>query len=192
MLKKTMTYTDYNGESVTEDFYFALNKAELIEMEMKAGEGGVSAMLGKILAEDDREEILNQFRQLILMSIGRRSEDGRRFIKNQEIQDEFTQTPAFGDLLVEFYTQADAAAKFVTAIVPSDMAETVEKAVAEAEAAEKSEVTPPQKTWEDFTRQQLLEMPDEEFKGLTKDMKPFNMPQPLLAVAMQRKQENPT
>jgi hypothetical protein len=127
MLKKTMTYEGYNGEKITEDFYFSISKAELIEMEMKAGEGGYSAMLAKIIAEDDRAKILDTFREIIMMSVGRRSDDGKRFIKNQQIRDEFEQCPAYSDLLVEFYTQVDAAVNFVVGIVPGDMAEDVKK-----------------------------------------------------------------
>lgn len=127
MLKKTMTYEDYNGEKVTEDFYFAVSKAELIEMEMKAGEKGYSALLAEIIAADDRAAILETFREIIMMSVGRRSDDGRRFIKNQQIRDEFEQCPAYSDLLVEFYTEVNAAVQFVTGIVPADMAETVKK-----------------------------------------------------------------
>ena len=32
MLKKTITYTDYNGVRRTEDFWFNLSKAEIMEM----------------------------------------------------------------------------------------------------------------------------------------------------------------
>ena len=39
MLKKTITYNDYNGVERTEDFYFNLSKAEILEMEMGTSGG---------------------------------------------------------------------------------------------------------------------------------------------------------
>ena len=34
MVKKTIKYSDYNGNEIEEDFYFNLSKVELLEMEM--------------------------------------------------------------------------------------------------------------------------------------------------------------
>ena len=196
MLKKTMTYEDYNGEKVTEDFYFSLSKAELIEMEMLAeDDDGLRGKLTKIVKEDNREEILKTFREIILMSVGRRSEDGRRFIKNEEIRQEFQQTPAFSDLLVEFYTDTNAAALFVAGIVPSDMGAAVKQSIesgdiqlvpdlpSDSEPAKDE----PEKTWKDFSRQELVDMNTEEFDKYTKGLTLQSMPRDLLAVAMQRR-----
>lgn len=199
MLKKTMTYEDFNGEKVTEDFYFALSKAELIEMEMTAGQDGYAALLTRIIAEDDKAEILKTFRSIILKSVGRRSEDGRRFIKNDEIREEFEQTNAFSDLLVEFYSRADAAAEFVAGIVPSDMAETVQKAVADGRITDlqlpdgSTETVQEEKlkTWQDFSRNQLVAMPNDQFEQLTGHLKMQEMPRELLSVAMQRRAAGP-
>lgn len=205
MLKKTMTYEGYNGESITEDFYFSLSKAELIEMEMVAEGGSYSDLMANIVAEEDKQKILDTFKDIILRSIGRRSEDGRRFIKNQEIRDEFEQTPAFGDLLVEFYTESDQAALFVAGIVPSDLGDKVKAGLADGTIGEHAGIKDiqlpdgstdvikeePEKTWEDYTRADLLLLEDSEFEKLTKGMTPVQMPRALLAVAMQRKQQNP-
>lgn len=190
MLKKTMTYRDYNDETVTEDFYFSLSKAELIEMEMVAGDGGLAPMLAKLIAEDDKAEILKTFKEIILGAVGQRSDDGRRFVKNQQIRDEFEQTPAFSDMLVEFYTKADEAARFVSGIVPSDLKAAVDEAIDTVELPDGSkdevkEEVP--KTWEDFTRKELVEMPDDEYRKLLGGIKVQQMPRPLLAVDMQRK-----
>jgi hypothetical protein len=88
MLKKTITYTDYNGVERTEDFYFNLNKAEILEMELST-EGGLQQMIEKIIAAQDMPALSKYFKDIILMSYGEKSPDGKRFIKNQEIRDAF-------------------------------------------------------------------------------------------------------
>ena len=117
MLKKTITYTDYNGVSRTEDFYFNLTKAELITMEATT-EGGLQARLGKIIAANDNVAVMNEFIKLIKMSYGVKSEDGRRFIKSEEISKEFMETEAYSEFLMELCTDDQAAANFVNAVVP--------------------------------------------------------------------------
>lgn len=121
MLKKTITYEDLDGNPVTEDFYFNLSKAEIAEMELSY-EGGWGAHLQNIIKSQDGAEIISTFKKILLSAIGRRSEDGRRFVKSPEIADEFVQTDAYSKLFMELVTDANAAAEFVKGIVPSDLA----------------------------------------------------------------------
>ena len=118
MLKKTFTYTDYNGVERTEDHYFNLSKAELMEMELSTT-GGLAEMINKIVAAQDAPAIVKIFKELVLKAYGQKSADGRRFIKSKELSDEFAQTEAYSQLFMELATDADAAAKFVNGIVPS-------------------------------------------------------------------------
>ena len=120
MLKKTITYTDYNGETRTEDFYFNLSKAELAEMELSS-EGGLEAYINKIVNTRDRKRLVELFKQLILMSYGEKSLDGRRFVKNDEIRNGFAQTEAYSELFMELASNADAASAFVNGIVPQNI-----------------------------------------------------------------------
>ena len=117
MLKKTMTYTDFDNNTRTEDFYFNLTKAEVMEMEMGES-GGMAKMLERIVAEQDSKKIIENFKMIILKAYGQKSPDGRRFIKSEEISEEFAQTNAFNDLAVELYTNAEAAAAFMNSIIP--------------------------------------------------------------------------
>lgn len=117
MLKKTFTYTDYNGVERTEDHYFNLSKAELMEMELSTT-GGLAEMINKIVAAQDAPAIVKVFKELVLKAYGQKSADGRRFIKSKELSDEFAQTEAYSQLFMELATDADAAAKFVNGIVP--------------------------------------------------------------------------
>lgn len=118
MLKKTITYTDYNGVERTEDFYFNLNKAEILEMELST-EGGLQQTIEKIIAAQDMPALSKYFKDIILMSYGEKSPDGKRFIKNQEIRDAFAQTEAFSELYVELATDDVAAADFVNGVIPA-------------------------------------------------------------------------
>jgi hypothetical protein len=123
MLKKTITYTDYNGNERTEDFYFNLSKAEIMEMEMSTA-GGLTEMIQKIVAAQDSPAIIKVFKELILKAYGEKSPDGKRFIKSDEISTAFSQTEAYSQLFMELATDADAAAKFVNGIIPVDLGKT--------------------------------------------------------------------
>jgi len=118
MLKKTMTYTDYDGNQRTEDFYFNLTKAEVTEMELSHN-GGLIKTIEKIVAEKDGRRIIEIFKDLVLKSHGEKSIDGKRFIKSQELRDAFSQTEAYSDLFMELAMDADSAAAFVNGIIPT-------------------------------------------------------------------------
>jgi hypothetical protein len=120
-----MTYTDYNGIERTEDHYFNLTKAEITEMEMSIS-GGLAEMIKRVVAAQDQPAIIKIFKELILKAYGIKSPDGKRFIKSEELSTEFSQTEAYSQLFMELATDADAAAKFINGIVPSDMAKQVE------------------------------------------------------------------
>lgn len=120
MLKKTITYVDYNGTQRTEDFYFNLTKAEVTEMELSV-DGGLSAMLENIVNSKDNKQIVQAFKELVLKSYGEKSPDGRRFIKNKELSDAFSQTEAYSEIFMELALNADAAAAFVNGIMPTNM-----------------------------------------------------------------------
>ena len=118
MLKKTITYTDYNGVERKEDFYFNLTKAEIMEMEMSIS-GGLTEMINRIVAAQDAPEIVKIFKELVLKAYGVKSPDGKRFIKSDELATEFAQTEAYSQLFMELATDADAASAFVNGIVPN-------------------------------------------------------------------------
>lgn len=117
MLKKTITYTDYNGVERSEDFYFNLTKAELMEMEMETA-GGLSEMIQKIINAKDIPAIVAIFKDIVLKAYGEKSPDGKRFIKSEELREEFKQTEAYSELFMELATDADKAAEFMNGIIP--------------------------------------------------------------------------
>lgn len=120
MLKKTISYVDYNGVSRKEDFYFNLSKAELMEMELMTP-GGMSSMLTRMVDSRDDTEITKIFKDLILKSYGEKSPDGKYFNKSEEISKAFSQTEAYSELFVELASDSDKAAQFVNGIIPADL-----------------------------------------------------------------------
>lgn len=127
MLKKTITYVDFNGEEHTEDFYFNLTKAEILEMNFSTY-GGLDKMIEKIIATNDTPKITAMFKDLVLSSYGEKSDDGKRFIKNDDVRAAFSQTQAYSDIFMELATDEKAAADFVNGIVPKDISEKLDKA----------------------------------------------------------------
>ena len=126
MLKKEITYTDYNGVERTETHYFNLSKAELLDMELFT-EGGYVNMLERVVKENDQIAIIKIFKELVMKSYGKKSEDGRRFVKSQELLDEFMQSEAFSEFYMELATNSNAAAEFANGIMPADLRDQVEK-----------------------------------------------------------------
>lgn len=120
MYKKTMTYEDYNGVTRTEDFYFNLSKAELLELELST-EGGYEQLLSKIIKTKDQVKLIKIFKDLILMTYGEKSPDGRKFIKNDELREDFMQTEAYSDLFMLLASDDKEAAAFVNGIIPQSL-----------------------------------------------------------------------
>lgn len=120
MIKKTITYMDYNGTERTEDFYFNLSKAEIAEMELSV-DGGLSKMLEDVVNSKDNKQIVKIFKELVLNAYGEKSPDGRRFIKSKELSDGFSQTEAYSEIFMELALDANAAAEFVNGILPANM-----------------------------------------------------------------------
>ena len=120
MFKKTMTYTDYDGNQRTEDFFFNLTRAECMEMNFSET-GGLEKMLRKIIAEQDSKRIVEVFKEIVLKAYGEKSPDGRRFIKTPEITEAFSQTEAYSDLFIELATNAEAASAFINGIIPANL-----------------------------------------------------------------------
>lgn len=122
MLKKTITYTDYNDVERTEDIYFNLSEAELMEMQLSM-DGGLQEYIRRITSSQDMPAIIKLFKDLVLKAYGEKSPDGKYFNKSKELAEAFSHTEAYSEIFMELATNADAAAKFVNGIVPKKMAE---------------------------------------------------------------------
>ena len=97
MIKKTLTYYDFNDQEVTEELYFHLSSIELTRMIAKY-DGDLEGYINKIVAAGDLMAMVNILEDLLLSSYGVKSEDGRRFIKGPEVVNSFEWSQAYAEL----------------------------------------------------------------------------------------------
>ena len=124
MIKQTITYTDYNGNERTEEYWFNLSKAELLRLETTT-KGGFQKMLENAVASEDNYRIIED---LIKHSIGMKTLDGKYFKKSKEFTEDFMQSEAYSTLLFDLLQDVEKANAFIRGILPSDL-------MAQAEAA---------------------------------------------------------
>lgn len=181
MLKKTMTYETFDGDFVTEDFYFNLTKAELTEMQLSEKKG-FAEYLSEIVASNDGKLIIQNFKDIILKAYGQRTADGRSFEKTEAMRTWFAGTQAYSTLFMELATEAEKAAEFINGVVPKDMAPN-----GALTATDEGPKGPAEKEFKDFTREELVAMPQEQFDKLVGTTNPQSMTQTELVIAMERK-----
>ena len=133
MLKKTVTYTDYNGIERTEAFYFHYTEAETLDMEMST-EGGFAERIQKIIDAKDQVSLMKLIKKFVIDAYGIKSEDGKRFIKNDKVKTEFLESPAYSKIWMELVMDDEVAADFVNNVIPSDMKGTLEDLIKAKEA----------------------------------------------------------
>lgn len=135
MLKRDITYEDFDGNSVTEVFYFNISEAEIVEMEVSY-DIGLSEMIQQVVKSKDNKTIVKIFKDIILLAYGQKSEDGKRFVKSDQLREEFQQTNAYSALFLELATVEDAAAKFLLGALPRSMAANAQKAIDQLEVVD--------------------------------------------------------
>ena len=133
MLKKTVTYTDYNGVERTEAFYFHYNEAEILDMEMST-EGGFAERIQKIIDAKDQVSLMQVIKKFVIDAYGVKSEDGKRFIKNDAVRTEFLESPAYSQIWMELVMDDEIAADFINNVIPSGMKEKLESLIKAREA----------------------------------------------------------
>lgn len=131
MLKRTISYIDYDGHKLTEDFYFNLSKAEIIKWLTTTGDYTMDAVIKRLSEKRNGKEIMEIFENLIYLSYGEKSLDGRRFDKSEEVKRNFMETEAYSILFTELVTDGAKAAAFINAVIPNDLASEVEKIMKE-------------------------------------------------------------
>lgn len=127
MYKRTITFTDYDGNERTEDHYFNMSKAEIIKWLTTSGDYTLDKVFEKIVAKRNGREIMQIFEDIIYQSYGEKSLDGRRFDKSEEVKRNFMETEAYSVLFTELVTDAKKASEFINNIIPRDLAEEIKK-----------------------------------------------------------------
>ncbi len=183
MLKKSITFETFDDETVTEDHYFHLSKADLVELEV-SHQGGLGGWIERIVESQDGKALIEEFKKLILWSYGKKSDDGRRFIKNEELREEFLSSPAYESLFIELVTDSDKAAEFVNGIVPKGLGKEMEQMKGSTNAGDEAERVRTSGDWPEdkwpkteeenvfetsstkvLTREELLDMDSDELKS---------------------------
>lgn len=126
MLSKTVTYVDFDGETRTETHYFNISKAELTQLRLSAA-GGIEKRLQRIVDTKDQPSLIRQFTELLDLSYGVKSDDGRKFMKSPEILADFKATEAYSQIFMELLQTDEAASEFIKKVLPSDLVEEAEK-----------------------------------------------------------------
>lgn len=119
MLRRDITYTNFDGVEVTDTLYFNLSKSELILWQTSEN-GGLAEKLQKMLNQKDGKLIMQTFYDILLKSYGEKSADGRRFIKSDELSKAFSETPAFDILFSELLSDPEKALLFVRQVMPPE------------------------------------------------------------------------
>ena len=135
MLKKTITYKDFNDVEHTEDFYFNLTKAEIIEMELTAVGNSFADHMKSVIASNNGQMIMDVFKSILFKSYGEKSEDGKHFRKSDQLALDFSHTAAYDVLYVELVTDAQASAAFINGLVPAELAQKAASSAEDARAA---------------------------------------------------------
>lgn len=125
MLTKAITYTNYNGEKRTKNFYFNLTATELAKMEI-VEKAGLEETIKQMINEDDRAKILQLFDSIVLGAVGEKSADGETFVKNDKIREDFKNHPAYDILFMELLN-SEAMADFISKVIPQNIAEEMKK-----------------------------------------------------------------
>ena len=131
MIKKTITYVDFNDVQRTETFYFNYSQAELLEMEMSV-DGGFVERVKRIIDAKDAPSLVKLWKKFVIDAYGVKSDDGRRFIKNDDVRAAFVECPAYSAIFMELATDDVAGAEFVKGVVPANMANEVAAQTAKA------------------------------------------------------------
>lgn len=117
MLKKTIEYEDYDGNKRKEDFWFDIDEREITKLNL-SNRGGLKGLVESIIGTQDNKRLVELFEEIIQLAYGVKSPDGRKFIKNKEVLDDFIQTRAYTKLYMELVSNADAASDFINGVVP--------------------------------------------------------------------------
>ncbi len=120
MFSKDFEYTGYDGKPKKDTYWFNLTEAELYEIDLSSIHG-FNAEMTKLLKEERTKEIVDAFKGIILSSVGVISADGRKFLKSDEIREDFYRSKAYSMLFVELVSSGEKVAEFLKGAIPDEI-----------------------------------------------------------------------
>lgn len=118
MWKFTAEYEDWNGNPRKRELLFNLTMAEMMALQNSV-KGGIETYYQRILDEQDNVALYQRFEDLVKLTYGVKSDDGERFIKNDEVYNTFKESAAYDVFMQYLLTTEDGAAKFINGIMPA-------------------------------------------------------------------------
>ena len=117
MIKRTLTFEDpFTEESVTQDYYFHLSKADIIRIMGRDREGDWEKYVQNVVESGDSDTIFNFIEDIIKQSVGKRTPDGL-FIKPRDYAEAFVASEAYGELVIELIQNEKMAKEFFRGVV---------------------------------------------------------------------------
>lgn len=193
MLKKNITFTDFNDVEHSKDFYFNLSKSELAKAEIRESimldekvTGGFRAKMEAIVKSGRGNDIMDAFEDIIRMTYGVKDEDGLRFVKNDKATEDFMQTNAYDVLFFELVTDAEAAAKFINEVVPRDVSNQM-KETKDRDKPDRPYPTAPSAPSAPIA----IDIPEKPVYDLNTTLEPVELTRAEIQAIMNKRQANP-
>lgn len=120
MLERKFTYEGFDGKIYEDTWGFYLSKADLLEIHLGTFVG-LDALMKHLIEAKDGKAIMEIVKEIILKAVGKPSTDGKHFVRNDDVRNDFYQTEAYSQLFEELVTDADKAADFIASIVPKEI-----------------------------------------------------------------------
>jgi hypothetical protein len=115
MFKHNIDYVDFNGTERNEDFYFHLSSVEVTRLEAEIGRD-LNTHIKELTANQDMKTLLDFLERILLGAYGRKTSDGKSFIKNKDLRTEFEYSNAYAEIFEQMLTNPDLAKKFGEAV----------------------------------------------------------------------------
>ena len=120
MLKKQVTFLDYDGQPKTKVLYFHLNKFEWLELETFT-KGGLIENLKNAVESGNAKKTIDILRKIILTAYGEKNEETGAFEKTEDAAIRFSKTEAFSELFYELAYNENASSEFFMGLIPDDL-----------------------------------------------------------------------
>lgn len=116
MIKKTIAYTDFNGNPQKTVAYFNFNKLEVLKLAAKHGMD-IEEYAKKVAETGDIAKMLGFLEEIILGAYGKKSADGKSFVKSAEDRQAFENSNEYAELFDQLLSNPEETKRFAQGIV---------------------------------------------------------------------------